>query len=669
MAATLATIDIAWEDVEALREEAGQVLSPARLDILERLVHGFARLQELVAEQGMTIGKLRRLCRIWRSSEKTSDVLGDGATGDGCPTGNPLTATGDPASSASAQTDASTATAAAPDSTHSTGSDSRATASTAADTPDLTNSTDGDSGDGTAKPSGAEKPKRKAKANLGHGRLAFSDYPAAECIPVLHATLKAGDKCPLCGKGTLYDIDRPAPVVRIVGQPPLAGTIWLCQNLRCTTCGHLFTASPPAQASGPKYDPTADAMLLMTRYGLGLPHHRMAGLQDNLGIPMPPSTAWDRVHRATEELRPVYDELRRQAAQGQLLHGDDSYVRILAFMGRRRAKLVQDGQLEDPDRTGLFTSAIVAVTGDNHTIALYASGRRHLGENLDELLDLRHKDLDPPLTMSDALDRNVPKRHPVAESNCIQHGRRKIVEQVDNFPAECAYLLLRIRRVYRIDHLCRRHHLTPAQRLRVHQRFSQPVMDEIHVWMIAQLEEKRVEPNSGLGKALRYFLKRWDKLTVFLRRAGAALDNNIAERALKMAIQHRRNSLSFLSQKGATAGDIAMTLIHTARLEHVNVFDYLTELLRHAKELAKDPAAFLPWTYRDTIDRQTSADRPADPPTVTAPPGHDPVIGLARPATTRPVHPPGSAPPASTCPAMSSVSAGLSPGASSPPPF
>lgn len=627
MTAAPATIDIAWEELEGLREEAGQVLSPARLDILERLVHGLARLQELVAEQGMTIGKLRRLCGIWRSSEKTSDVLGEAATGGGCPNGGTPTTAGAPPSSA--EGDAST--------------------SASADTLDSTSSTDGDPAEGAAKPSGAEKPKPKAKR--GHGRLAFTDYPAAECVPVLHARLKIGDKCPLCGKGRLYDIGRPAPIVHIVGQPPLAGTIWLCQNLRCTTCGRLFTASSPGQAQGPKYDPTADAMLIVARYGMGLPHHRMAALQDNFGIPVPPSTAWDRVHRATDELRPVYDELRRQAAQGQLLHGDDSYVRILAFMGRRRAKLVQDGKLKDPDRTGLFTSAIVAVTGDGHTIALYASGRTHLGENLDELLDLRHKHLDPPLTMSDALDRNVPKRHPVAESNCIQHGRRKVVEQVDNFPAECTYLLLRIRRVYRVDHLCRHHRLTPAQRLRVHQRFSQPVMDQLHVWMIAQLDQKRVEPNSGLGKALRYFLKRWDKLTVFLRRAGAALDNNIAERALKMAIQHRRNSLFFCSQKGATAGDIAMTLIHTARLQGVNVFDYVTELLRNAQDLAAAPAAFLPWTYRATIDRRTSSARPTlDPLAAADPPAVNPITEPPRapaPRSSRPqagpVHPAGLA--------------------------
>jgi transposase len=61
---------------------------------------------------------------------------------------------------------------------------------------------------------------------------------------------------------------------------------------------------------------------------------------------------------------------------------------------------------------------------------------------------------------------------------------------------------------------------------------------------------QQVEPNSGLGKAYEYMLKRWDKLTLFLQRPGAPLENNICERALKMAIAQRRNSLFYRTQHG-----------------------------------------------------------------------------------------------------------------------
>jgi hypothetical protein len=237
------------------------------------------------------------------------------------------------------------------------------------------------------------------------------------------------------------------------------------------------------------------------------------------------------------------------------------------------------------------------------------------------LLDQRAAGQPPPLFMSDALDRNVPKGHAVVEANCLSHGRRHVVDQAESFPDPCVYLLRRIRRIYRIDGLCRRFRLSPPQRLAVHQRWSQPVLDQLHAWMTAQLEDKVVEPNSGLGKAFHYFLKRWDNFTVFTRRAGAPLDNNISERALKMAIQHRNNSLFYRSAKGAAAGDIAMSIIHTAQLNGVNVLDYITELLRHATHVADDPANWLPWNYRATLARFPPAPTPSHS---TDPPASDP---------------------------------------------
>src|SRR5690606_3505923 len=119
--------------------------------------------------------------------------------------------------------------------------------------------------------------------------------------------------------------------------------------------------------------------------------------------------------------------------------------------------------------------------------------------------------------------------------------------------------------------------------------------------LTAELAEKRVEPNSGLGKAYNYMLKRWSKLTLFLRKPGAPLDNNLCERTLKMAIRHRRNSLFYRSERGAQIGDMFMSLIYTAELRGENPFEYLTALLRNYKAAAERPADWLPWTYRGTL--------------------------------------------------------------------
>ena len=122
-------------------------------------------------------------------------------------------------------------------------------------------------------------------------------------------------------------------------------------------------------------------------------------------------------------------------------------------------------------------------------------------------------------------------------------------------------------------------------------------MEYLHQWLEAQFALKQVEPNSGLGKAITYLLRHWNGLTAFLREAGAPLDNNICERALKRAVLHRKNALFYRTLHGAEVGDLFMSLIHTCELAGANPFDYLTQLQRHANELADNPSAWMPWNY------------------------------------------------------------------------
>jgi hypothetical protein len=127
-------------------------------------------------------------------------------------------------------------------------------------------------------------------------------------------------------------------------------------------------------------------------------------------------------------------------------------------------------------------------------------------------------------------------------------------------------------------------------------------MTELQAWLVRQFDERRVEPNSALGKAMAYLLRHWEKLTLFLRVPGAPLDNNICERALKKAIRHRRNSLFYKTRNGAHVGDVFMSLIHTCELAWANPFDYLTQLERHAAEAQANPQNWMPWNYRKTLE-------------------------------------------------------------------
>jgi len=446
-------------------------------------------------------------------------------------------------------------------------------------------------------------------AAKGHGRNGAAAYRGAARIDVPHPSLTAGDPCPACAEGIVYD-KPPGIVVRITGQAPLAATIYLLQKLRCHLCGQVFTAAVPAAAGSDKYDATAGAIIGLLKYGSGLPFHRLEGLQAYLEIPVPASTQWDIVHEVASKLAPVHAELIQQAAQGEVVHNDDTTVKILELMGaqtQREAFAGADAAGADADqRTGLFTSGVVALC-DGHRVALFFSGRRHAGENLAEVLKHRAAELPPPIQMCDALSRNLPGELQTIVANCLAHARRQFVDVYDDFPEPCRYLLETLAAVYRNDASARERQLTPAARLHWHQQQSQPLLQQLHAWLTRQLEEKLTEPNSGLGGAIRYMLRHWDKLTLFLRQAGAPLDNNVCERALKKAILHRKNALFYKTQNGARVGDAFMSLIYTCQLNEVNPFDYLTQLQRHADEVAAHPEGWLPWNYRAAVTGEPSA--------------------------------------------------------------
>jgi hypothetical protein len=180
------------------------------------------------------------------------------------------------------------------------------------------------------------------------------------------------------------------------------------------------------------------------------------------------------------------------------------------------------------------------------------------------------------------------------------------VDVYDRFPEPCRHLLETLAVVYRNDAIAKKNGLLPEARLAFHQRESGPSMQQLHEWLTRQLDEKMVEPNSGLGGPIRYMLKHWEKLTLFLRQAGAPLDNNLCERALKKAILHRKNALFYKTQNGARVGDLFMSLIYTCQLNAVNPFDYLTQLQRHADELAANPELWMPWNHRETLRSESS---------------------------------------------------------------
>jgi len=291
-------------------------------------------------------------------------------------------------------------------------------------------------------------------------------------------------------------------LVRVVGGAPLQATVYELEKLRCNLCGEVFTAQAPEGVGSEKYDATSASMVALLKYGSGLPFHRLERLQRSMGIPLPVSTQWDIVRNAAERIEPAYQELIRQAAQGEVLYNDDTSMKILSLM--------QESAFDEEysDRTGIFTSGIVS-TREGRRIALFFTGRQHAGENLADVLAERAKTIPAPIQMCDALARNLPKQLELIVANCIVHARRRFVEVAPNFPEECRHVLEVLGRVYANDAMAHEQKMSAEERLHFHQAHSGPLMDELKQWFAQQFEQRRVEPNSGLGAAIAYMTNRW----------------------------------------------------------------------------------------------------------------------------------------------------------------
>ena len=574
-------IELDYDQLESKLDQIEAVLGPEMAQPFRQLLHWYSILLGILRDKTISIQRLRKML-FGASTERTSDVLS--------------TSSGDPPADAT--------------------TDGHATDGNTADgiTADG-NAADGHAAnDGNSSPPDPAAPSRDPNSDQteprprrpGHGRNPAEAYTGCAKVIVTHESLRPGDSCPQCAKGTVYRQCDWSSVVRLKGQPPVGGKVYQLERLRCHLCGEVHTAQLPEEAGPDKYDPSVASIIATLRYGEGLPWNRIQRIQQSAGVPLPASTQWEVVRDAVDRgPKAAYDYLLWLAAQGDLVHNDDTSMRVLALM--QRTKNQQPLREDAPERKGIFTSGILSLAAGRPTIALFFTGPYHCGENLQALLQQRQDILPPPIQMCDALSRNLPEELGVIVANCLVHGRRNFVDVVTAFESEVEYVLQCLKKVYKTEDEAKKQQLSPDERLQLHQQQSGPVMDELHNWLKLQIDEKKVEPNSSLGRAIRYMLRHWDKLTLFLRVPGAPLDNNLCEQALKMAIRHRNNSLFYKTMRGANVGDLYMSLIHTCYFSAADPVDYLTQLQRNQDRVTATPADWMPWNYR----QQLASTKPA----------------------------------------------------------
>jgi len=452
-------------------------------------------------------------------------------------------------------------------------------------------------------PPGAAQTSEQAKPKGGHrpgtGRLSAAASTGATRLECRHEELAVGQRCPVCGQGTLDALPAGAEI-RLDGHALRSAVHYALEKLRCSACGQILTAGLPDGAGEEQYNARARAVLAVRRYDLGVPGYRFQGSQAMLGVPVPDATPWDQLEVVGDCAYKVFEQMEQVAAQGELILHDDTAVRILALMQEHRDRLAAaqaQGVSTPHERTGRHTTALVVQVGE-HTAILYSSRRRHAGETLQALLDKRATGLAKALAMSDALASNaVANASAVLRGHCLAHGRRKCSDLEEVFPHACQVVLEVLRQVFDHDAQARLAQLSPEVRLAYPQAQRQPRMDERKRWLDQQIDEHLVEPNRSLGKAIGYLRTHLETLTRFFTTPGAPLDNNLAERVLKLCIRPRKNSLFDKNPQSADIASVLTSLIATGIYAGVNAVEYLVALPEHRGAVWADPAAWLPWAY------------------------------------------------------------------------
>lgn len=409
-------------------------------------------------------------------------------------------------------------------------------------------------------------------------------------MTITSAALSPGTPCPDCQAagqtGKLYAYDAGC-LIRLEGQPLVTGKRYQLSGARCHLCSACFKPEVPAAIKeAPKFSPSAISNIALGHYANGLPFHRIEQWQRNCGVPLPDATQYDEMKKLSQQVAPIAACLRRLSANSTLFHYDDTPLQILSH----------------PKAHG---TAIVSQTGDRW-IVLFCASSLVAGKEASKVLQARTSN-EAFVTMTDAsrqnelsdVDETLLSRAIIAY--CLVHARRKFYDLLEDFPAECQFVVETIARIYQHEAHCKREKLNPRQRLAYHQQYSAPLMEALNTYLTNLWQYEGVEHNSTLGSAIRYLLRRWSALTRFLTVEGCPLDNSICERAIKYLIRYRKNSLFYRTLAGAQCGDTLMSLIYTAMKNGINAFDYLNALQENAQAVALNPEGFLPWHYQATL--------------------------------------------------------------------
>jgi len=457
------------------------------------------------------------------------------------------------------------------------------------------------------------KPKEKRKA--GKNKLPLGN--------IIAHTLSAEEKvCPCC-KNKMHK-QRPKTRTYVLALPMLSTETHVSESYRCLSCDVQETASKKNDIANEcigRYHFSAVSSLATLRYQCGMASYRMENMGDALGIKVADSTQWYLFENAASIVQPFVCYLEKEAANAPKQHVDDTHNIILDLVKgieEEQEQALQQGKDPQKVRSGIHTTNLTGVFPEGQ-IVLYKTGLHHAGEILAQILSKRTID-EQIIIMADAASANTSKinlqeNENIKIANCNSHTIRKFKDLADK-ETETArknriknhetseylnYFLFRYKTIFKNENLTK--NMTSKERLYFHQNHSLPLMLEMKNKIEQDIHNKIFEPNDETGKVYKYFSNHFIKLCAFCYFEGAPVCNNLSERMLKSIIRHRKNSLFFKTQLGATVADILTSILFTAKENNLNSVEYLRDLLIYQNLWKQNPKDWLPWNYLDTINK------------------------------------------------------------------
>lgn len=427
--------------------------------------------------------------------------------------------------------------------------------------------------------------KRRKKS--GHREEMLKDLP----VEVIEYHLPESEQtCSCCG-GPLHEMSTEIrQEIKII--PAQASVVKHVRHVYgCRHCERNEISTPIKTASMPKSvlpgslaSPTSIAYIMSQKFVEGLPLYRQEEQWERLGVEISRQTMANWMIQSSERwLRPLYERLREQLLQQEILHADETTLQVLREPGRAA------------DTTSYMWLYRTGRDGPPIILFDYQTTRasKHPARFLKEFKGYLHVD-------GYAGYDGIPNTRLVG---CWAHARRKFDEALKALPAtekanptaaqeglEFCNKLFAIEREF--------HNVKPEERYDGRLEKSRPVLDAFSTWL--KYQTPRVLPKSALGQAIQYCRNQWDKLTAFLLDGRLELDNNRSERSIKPFVIGRKNWLFANTPKGASASAIIYSVVETAKENGLNPFVYLTYLFEQLPNIdlsdLKAIDSLLPWS-------------------------------------------------------------------------